>query len=378
MNAPTSDIGGSGSRIAVDLRALVGEPSGIGFYTLSMLRELVRLGNSYVGMAHRDVVAAEELVGLGMELEAHAAPLGVLWQQLRLPRRLHRADLDLLWSPITTLPVRLPVPAVVTIHDLTPLLFPEAHRLKVRWSVLPFLGSTVRSARRIAVDSKATALDLRERFRGCEERVRVVYPGVDADFRPAEASRIAQIRSDLGLPEGYILYAGTIEPRKNLNLLLDAWQGLASDDATMLPLVIAGPYGWHSGHLMRRIDALRPRGVRYTGRIPRHQLVELMQAATLFVYPSLYEGFGLPPLEAMACGTPTIVSNRSSLPEVVGDAGVQIDPANAAQLAAAVRRILDNTSLSLELRERGLERARAFAWSRAAAAMQELFRESLC
>ena len=146
--------------IAVDLRALVGVPSGIGFYTHSMLDCLAGTGAaSYIGMAHRPIVDERQLVEKGVAMEAHGGPLGVWWQQLILPGRLKRGDIDLFWSPITTLPVRQKVPAVVTVHDLTTLLHPQTHRLKVRLSVLPFLANTLDKARWIAADSRATADD---------------------------------------------------------------------------------------------------------------------------------------------------------------------------------------------------------------------------
>ena len=262
---------------------------------------------------------------------------------------------------------------MVTIHDLTTLLHPETHRLKVRLSVKPFLASTVRQATYIAVDSKATASDLDRFFPQVKDRVHVVYPGVDPEFEPASAAAIAATRSELGCTSGYILYAGTIEPRKNLAALLNAWEALRSSDSTTPNLVLAGPYGWHSRALMRRIEALGSTGLVHLGRIPRSKLVEVMQAGTVFVYPSLYEGFGLPPAEAMACGIPTVASNRSSLPEVVGDAGILIDPTDAGDLVAALSRILKNSSLAAELGEHGRRRATRFRWQKTASEMEELF-----
>lgn len=376
----TNGIDGAQSRptIAVDLRALVGVPSGIGFYTQSMLRRLAdREWGRYIGMAHRPIVDGRLLVEAGISMEAHGGPLGVWWQQLMVPRRLQRGDIDLFWSPITTLPVRLTVPGVVTVHDLTTLLHPETHRLKVRLSVLPFLKNTLSRASYIAADSAATADDLRSYWPACGEKIEIIYPGIDAEFRPGAPQDIAATREEVSCPDGYILYSGTLEPRKNLGTLLTAWEGLRQTRPGTPPLVLTGPYGWRSRDLLGRIEGLAGQGLHYLGRVSRARLVSLMQAASIFVYPSLYEGFGLPPAEAMACGIPTIASDRSSLPEVVGDAGLLFDPEDPAALAAAIQRLLDEPNLSTELGNRGWRRSQTFRWERAAELMEQLFRRTL-
>lgn len=364
--------------VAVDLRALVGAPSGIGVLTRSLLVEMARRGgHRFVGMAHAEVTSRDELAAAGVALEAHPARLGVLWQQLRLPRRLDGGDVDLLWSPLSTLPLRLPVPGVVTVHDLTPVLMPEAHRLKVRLSVLPFLRRTLELARAVAVDSEATARDLRRLFPECADRVRVVYPGIDAVFEPAPVEEIEATRRELDCPDGYLLFAGTLEPRKNVGLVLDAWQALRADGDYRLPLVLAGPYGWKSRALMRRIERLRPQGLHYLGRLSRPRLARTVQAASAFAFPSLYEGFGLPPAEAMACGVPTVVSNRSSLPEVAGDAAIQVEPEDAAALAHALRALERDPGYAADIGERGRLHIRRFTWEAAADGMSELFASAL-
>jgi len=182
-------------RVAVDLRALVPEPSGIGVYTRSLLLALAARGNlELLGLAHRPPQGADELRAAGVAIEHQPAPKGVVWQQLLLPRRLRRGDVSLLWSPVLTLPLFCPVPAVVTVHDLTTLLMPEAHRLKVRWSILPFLRRSIESARAIVTLSQATAVDLARHFPECTGKVRVVYPGVDREFRPGAADEVVDER----------------------------------------------------------------------------------------------------------------------------------------------------------------------------------------
>jgi glycosyltransferase involved in cell wall biosynthesis len=375
-------------------------PTGIGVYTRSLAIALAaRGGMRYLGVAHRPPRGAEELAAAGIDLEAQRAPLGVVWQQLLLPRRLRRGDVDLLWSPLLTLPLDCPVPAVATVHDLTVLLMPEAHRAKVRFSLLPFLAASFRRARRLVTLSRATADDIAFHYPGSAAKVRVVYPGVDEEFRPGTADEIAATREALGAPRGYLLYAGTLEPRKNVGALLDAWEALAADDPGFPPLVLAGPYGWGSRALAARIARLAARGDRGAsagtglaatppsaaassrllalGHLDRARLVRVFQAASLFVYPSLYEGFGLPPAEALACGVPAVALDTSSLPEVIGEAGLLVAPGDTAALAAALGRLVSEPGLTAELAGRATAQAGRFRWQRAAAEMEEVFREAL-
>lgn len=366
------------SVVAVDLRALVPAATGIGVYTRSLLLGLAaRGGLRYLGMAHRPPLGAGELEAAGIGVERQEAPLGVMWQQLRLPRRLARGDVDLFWSPLITLPLRCPVPAVATVHDLTALLMPEMHTLKVRWSLLPFLRPSFEQARRLVTISKATADDLAFHFPQCREKIRVVYPGIDPEFQPGEPAAIAATRAELGAPEGYVLFVGTLEPRKNVGALIDAWEMLRVEDPRLLPLVLAGPYGWGSERLARRIAALAPLGVQALGRVERARLVRLFQAARVFVYPSLYEGFGFPAAEALACGVPVVASNSSSLPEVVGDAGLLVEPGDAGALAVKIASILGHPGREAELRARAPGQAARFRWDRAAREMEEVFFEAL-
>lgn len=448
--AAAAQVAAPAARVAVDLRALVPEATGIGVYTAALTAELARRGGlRYLGVAHRQPRGAAELAAAGVEIETQPAPLGVIWQQLVLPRRLRRGDVDLLWSPLITLPLACPVPAVATVHDLTVLSMPEAHRAKVRMSLLPFLRGSFAGARRLVTISQAVATELAFHYPGCADRIRVVHAGVAAEFRPAAAAEIAATRAELGAPDGYLLYAGTLEPRKNVGALLDAWEALSDDDPAFPPLVLAGPYGWGSRALARRIEKLaapaassahgrgtahrgaaaggastaqgggasdsnnagrhrggtafsgstalgsgttpgsstaesidaaagsrRPR-LLALGRLERDHLVRIFQAARLFVYPSLAEGFGLPAAEAIACGVPVVALDTSSLPEVVGDAGLLVEPGDTGALAAAIGRAIDDSGLAADLAARAAARTERFRWDRAAAEMEVVFREAL-
>ena len=355
------------------------EPTGIGVHTLELAERLARAGEfELVGLAHREPRAAARLAAAGVRVEWQRAVLGVIWQQTALPRRLAAGDIDLFWSPLLTLPRRLPVPGVVTIHDLAALLWPETLPARVRWSLLPFLGATVESARRIVAVSHATARDLEAAFPAAAGKIEVIWNGVGEGWTPGAPAEVEATRARLGAPRGYFLYAGTLEPRKNLELLLDGWERLRRDrPEAALPLLVAGPEGWKQRALEARIESLAPAGVRRLGRLPFAELRAVVRAATAFVYPSLYEGFGLPVAEAMACGVPVVTSTSSSLPEVAGDAGLGVHPDDFEELAAALERLVTEPGLAAELGRRGIERARRFSWDDAAARLAGVFRAVL-
>ncbi len=365
--------------VAVDVRALVGLRTGIGVHTAALLSRLLAEPDlGFLALSHRPPEGISDLLVRGLRCEQQPAPLGILWQQLRLPRRLGRGDVHAFWSPLFTLPLRrLSVPAVVTVHDLSPILLPATHRAKTRWTIRPFLARSLARAARIVAVSEATAADLRRLYPACADRLVVISNGVDGEFRPAPPAAVAATRAELGCPQGYVLYAGTLEPRKNVERLLDAWLALRAAGEPPLPLVVAGPYGWHARPLLARLQQLAGDGVHVLGALPRARLVAVMQAASVFAYPSLYEGFGLPAAEAMACGVPVVAADIPSLREVVGEAGLLVPPTDVATLTAALRRLATDPELARELAERGRERARRFSWEGSARQLAAVLREAL-
>jgi alpha-1,3-rhamnosyl/mannosyltransferase len=374
--------------IAVDLRALVGTPTGIGVATRALLVELARLERyRLVGLSHREVGSAQDLREAGIELasgEATGGPggLGVVWQQLHFAPQAQALGADLLWSPIQTLPWSPGMPSVVTVHDLTVRLFPETHRAKTIWSQRPFLRRSFATADAIIASSRATARDLKARYPASVGKTRIVPLGVDARYRPDPAVR-ARVRAELECPEGYLLTAGTLEPRKNLPTLFAAWERLRSEahrasDAGagsgrgFPPLVVVGATGWKNGAILDDIGRLAPLGLKALGRVPDDRLVELFQGAAVFAYPSLYEGFGLPPLEALACGLPTVVSNVSSLPEVVGGVGFRVPPHDLKAWGQALHRAWERREDG-RLAQRAVAWARGFSWAASAERHAEVF-----
>ncbi len=296
----------------------------------------------------------------------------ILWEQMVLP--LLASRLDVLHCPVNVLPMALPCPAVLTIHDLTFLRFPERFRTERRRYLAAMTAFSARRARLIMADSGSTKQDVMELLKVPAERIEVVYPGVDEDFHPLPPEEVERFRLSAGLPEEFVLYVGTLEPRKNVVTLVQAYGLLYSGGLIRCPLVVGGGRGWMFDDIfaeVERNDLLDQ--VIFAGYIDPENLPRWYAAATVFVYPSLYEGFGLPALEAMACGTPVIVSNASSLPEVVGDAGIQVDPRRADELADALAEVLQSNAKREQMRAAGLARASSFTWDRAAGQITRVY-----
>jgi glycosyltransferase involved in cell wall biosynthesis len=293
----------------------------------------------------------------------------ILWEQTILPTL--AAGLDVVHCPVNVLPVCLPCPAVLTIHDLTFLRFPDRFRTERQRYLAVLTRLSAKRAQRITTDSANTRNDVAELFDVPAERIEVVYPGLDEAFHPVPEAELADFRQRKDLPEEFILYVGTLEPRKNVSSLIRAYAQLDPD----CPLLIAGGRGWMYEDMFREVERLGlEERVIFTGYVPPDELTLWYAAATVFVYPSLYEGFGLPALEAMACGTPVIVSNASSLPEVVRDAGIQVDPYRTDELAEALAEVLRSKAKHEQMRAAGLEQAASFTWEKAASQLARIYR----
>jgi glycosyltransferase involved in cell wall biosynthesis len=300
----------------------------------------------------------------------------IVWETVALPVLTRRGRLDLFHGTVNTLPPFLPCPAIVTVHDLALLRWPEQVPRRRHAFLSRAIPRAVRQARWVIAVSEATKQDVVRTFGIPPERVLVTPLGVDARFRPAEPGRLAAFRERHGLSDPYLLWVGTLEPRKNLPRLLEAFAQLGSE----IPhrLVLVGPEGWRTGELAATLErlALGDR-VRFTGFVSNEVLPLWYAPADLFLFPSLYEGFGLPILEAMACGTPVVTSNVSSMPEVGGDAACYADPESADAIAAAIRRVLNDPELRATMRARGLERAAGFTWARTADLTAAAYRQAL-
>jgi glycosyltransferase involved in cell wall biosynthesis len=301
-----------------------------------------------------------------------------LLEQIYLPYLLRRLGIDVLHSLHYAFPLMATgTRRVVTIHDMTFFNMPDVHERRKAIYFRFFM----RAARHFGVDlifiSRSAQEDFVARLGSPRGRGSVIPHGRDESFTaPTDRSAGEGVRAKYGLPERFVLYIGTIEPRKNLERLVRAFAAIAAEDGDV-DLVLVGKMGWMMDGLPSTIEGLDLTSrVIFTGFIPEAEKPLMLGACEVFVYPSLYEGFGLPALEALACGAPTITSNTSSLPEVVGDAAMLIDPTKVEELTLAMRTMLASASLRDEYRRKGLEQARRFSWQRTAAMTAEVYLSS--
>ena len=330
-------------RVLIDGRPLVNERSGIGVHTAEIARRLDVTPRPMIA-SHAPIVNRQGIEDCRFRVDQ--AINGIVWQQFVLPRI---ADADIVWGPHGTIPLALKKPAVVTIHDFSSITMPGRHRLKTIVSYNLFLGRSLERARHVAAVSRAVAEEAVHWFGVPRSKIELVPNGVDDFFTPGDAGE-----------DDYILFVGTIEPRKGLDDLVAVWQSLPEPRPR---LVVCGGEGW-------RVSL--PRSIERSGYVDRARLRELYRRARAFVYPSRYEGFGMPPLEAMACGAPVIATRTGAIPEYAGDAALLVDPGDRDGLRDALARVLRDRGLRNELRARGPARARQFGWDESARRMTEI------
>jgi glycosyltransferase involved in cell wall biosynthesis len=358
-------------RVAVDARALWAHPTGVGRYLEGLLSAWLdeTPEDSFVLLSPRAIRVPEPLKGrVEAKTTAGRVP-GTVWLQSLAPFLAARTGSDAFFGPLGILPLRSALPTVVTVHDLTPVLFPEWHHLKNRVGY-SLLGPTVRRATRVIAVSEATRSDLQRLYPQTGPRCVVVHNGVTPP-RPAETGA-----TELDRP--YVLYLGTLEPRKNLPRLVEAMESLWDRRPDFPDLVLAGGSGWGLRGFTARLQTSRyARRIHRLGWVPEERARALLLGARLLAYPSLYEGFGLPPLEAMAAGTVVVASRSSSLPEVLGDAALLPDPEDAKAIATALEKANDDEEWRAFARGRGLARARELSWTCAARATRRVFESAL-
>lgn len=351
-------------RIAIDAsRATRARATGTEHYSRELIRALLRAGTAHeFHLFFRDTPAA----GLfsGPRVRQHVIPLPRLWTHVRLAAALHALRPDVSFVPAHTLPLWLRGPAVVTVHDLGFRHFPAAHPTLARHYLELTTRYSAGRAQLVLADSQATAADLQRFYRIAPAKLRVVYPGVTS-LAPGDP---AAVRRKYRLPRRYFLFLGTLQPRKNLPVIVAAWQRWRAARAQQeAGLVLAGARG-------RRFDERRfaqLEGVHLPGYIDDGDRGALYAGALALLFPSLHEGFGFPVLEAMHCGTPVITSRSSSLPEVAGGAALLVDPGDVAGLARQMARLTEDAALRQRLVRAGHARAAEFTWERAA-------QETLC
>ncbi len=306
------------------------------------------------------------------------SPVGrILWEQAIWPFELARNKYSLVHSLAFVSPLLNRVPSIVTVYDLSFILYPEyfrpLNRMYLKWGT----RMSVARARRVIAISESTRGDLVRLMGIPAQKIDVVPPGVEAEFFGARSSEwLYEFKRARGLPDHFLLYLGTLEPRKNIPTLVRAFMRARNRYNLPHQLVLAGGRGWKDQEITQVLEEAGSAVIR-PGFVPQAELPDWYRAADAFIYPSRYEGFGMPVLEALAVGTPVITSNCSSLPEAIGDAGIMVDPSDQDALAEAIVQVLTNQALREELAERGPLRARTFTWERAAHATVTSYRRAL-
>ena len=271
---------------------------------------------------------------------------------------------------------------IVTVHDMVYKTFPETVRGRTRFMLESGLQRSLHRADLIVTDSDFSKTEIIRYFPATEERIRVVPCGVDklrfSPMPPAAAPAIEELKRRMHLQANYFLYLGTLEPRKNLDRLIRAYALLKQQHPDAPQLVLAGGYGWRNNHIYQLVQTLHLEDdVLFTEYVPEEDVQPLLCGAMAFVFPSVYEGFGMPPLEAMACGTPVLTTRAASLPEVVGDAAVIVDPHHTEDIAQGLEKLFLDAALRERLQKEGLRRAAMFSWENAAAALYDVYQEAL-
>ena len=335
-------------QVVIDGRPLVGNRTGIGVHTAEIARRLDVAPAPIIG-SHAEITDKSGLEHCRFAVDR--SPLGVLWQQLTLPKIAG----DVVWGPHGTLPLTLQTPAVVTVHDFSSITMPARHLLKTVLSFNLFIGRSLEMAHRVAAVSRAVADETMRGFGVPAFRIEIVPNGVDEFWSPGSVTE-----SD------YLLFVGTLEPRKGIGDLMAAWSSLPEPRPR---LILAGDRGW-------RTTVLPDPRIEVRGFVSGEKLRELYRGARAFIYPSKYEGFGLPPLEAMACGAPVIATRTGAIPDYAEGAAVLVRPGSRTELKEAMVKVLQDHGLRRELRARGPERASHYRWEASARTMKRLLEEA--
>ncbi|MBZ0303438.1 MAG: glycosyltransferase family 4 protein [Anaerolineae bacterium] len=347
-------------RIAIDAsRTTVPRLTGTEHYSRELIRALIRLQPEHeIHLYFRDS-PPEDLFPPAPQVHQHVIPFKRLWTHIRFALALRSLQPDVVFVPAHTLPFAFDGRAVATVHDLGFRYFPEAHPARQRVYLDLTTAYSARRSEIVLADSQTTAADLMDFYGIPAAKIRVVYPGVD----PLPIGDVAAVRAKYELPERYFLFLGTLQPRKNIAVIVQAyqrWRAANPDDGA--GLVLAGAKGW----LYDDRWALGLPGLHLPGYIDDADKGALYAGALALVFPSLYEGFGFPVLEAMHCGTPVITSSTSSLPELAGDAGLLADPLDVGAIVNKMTRISANGDMRQLLAEKGYRQVGRFTWARAA------------
>jgi len=362
-------------RIGINARYLQSRQTGIRNYLLNLLLKLKEIdsGNEYVLFFGSDKPVPEVVLDAGFEYDIPKMSTGTqalkfLWTHFYLPCAIKRKKIDLFHESSFIAPMFKKCPTVVTVHDVAYLYIPFCYTYRTRLYFEVLLTGSIRKSNVVIAVSESVKKDIVNNFSVSPDKIKVIYEGVDEMFRPiddiVETEREKKI---CGIKGDFILVVSGVTPRKNLIRLIRAFKLLRDGKKTNAQLVIVGEKAWWSEEIFREAESCGDEDdIIFCGYLPDKDLICLYNSAKVFVHPSLYEGFGLPILEAMACGCPVVASNVSSIPEICGGAALLVDPENVEGLADAVHRVMNDEFLRKSLIEKGIKRARKFSWKKTA------------
>lgn len=369
--------------IAIDVLSAKSLHHGVGVYIKNILERIMPQSEKHtmsiikrpdvfpmLDLNHKKQV---EIINIKLPLSAR-----IIWEWIFLPQLLNKKKIDLFWGPTHFLPPIKVCKYVVTIHELVPFVLPRSLPFSRR-HYRRLLSYSIRLADVIIVVSESLKQDLIKFFPVQTDKIKVIHNGVDESFQPQSDNEIlSRIQKKYQLPSRFILTLGVMEPKKNIIGLIQSYADLRSSFSDLPKLVIGGSrkYGWKNSNVFKLVQSLSLENeIFLTDSISHEDLPAVYSLAELFILPSFYEGFGLPVVEAMACGTPVITSNTSSLPEVAGDAAILVNPYNVADITNAMKEVLLNETKRKQMIERGFQNAKRFSWNRAANELLQVFEE---
>lgn len=375
--------------ICIDVRTLWKRKSGVENYVYSIVDNLLKINNNNKyfllkekngsGLGFEDLIGQNDRIRfLPTVFSNENHPIGDLWENIYLPGILKNLGVNIFHGPNYLIPFRKKgFSTIATIHDLVAFLFPETVPKKYSLYMKFIIRNVVKYSNKIIVDANSTKADLIRLFKVSEDKISVIYGGVSRKFYPGDELSVKEIKLRLNLPDNFILHVGNLEPRKNFKGIIDAFYSILQQKKFKgLKLVLTGQKGWLYKGILKNIEKKGIMdSITFTGYVDSEDLPALYSAARLFIFPSYYEGFGLPVLEAMACGTPVITSNVSSLPEVAGDSAILVDPTNTDEIADSIERLLEDEDLRQIFIKKGLERAKHFFWEKTAKELLNVYEE---
>jgi len=379
-------------RIAIDIQTTLGKPTGFGFYVSNLVEALKKKADSSTKLPPSSVKADYGRAGgmtRGGDLELvlvkpdtendFSTPQRFFWDQFTYPKKARNERVDLLHQPCFSAPLSFKNPIVVTIHDIISILFPETIPFASRMFYSKWMPFSYRKAKKIITISNSTKRDIIRVLGIAEDKITVIPLGYDKKIeKKLDKSEIENVRKNNKLPENYLLHIGTLEPRKNLDFLIEVFSEVIKKDKSDLHLVITGKKGWYYEGLFEKVKQLSlEEKVIFTGYVDEQDKAAIYQGAKVFTFPSIYEGFGLPPLEAMAAGVPVISSDTSSMPEVVGKAGILLSPHDKSGWVKAIREVSGSEKLRKEMIAKNLEQVKHFSWDKTAEKTIEVYREAI-